>query len=144
MLVTGVETLYNHFELRANCATNPNIVGPTMLRVIASVWCSSRRSCVTRVRRPNNVGRALQTDPTLLRYASAITEQKKCWEWLAQKFDRFQTLHNNSQQHPTTCNSVCKRTQHVTSNNVATVCAGLFSDLTCMQSYCLRDAQRFT
>ena len=34
------------------------------------------------------------------------------------KFDRFRTLHNNSQQHPTTCNMVCKRTQHVTSNNV--------------------------
>ena len=63
-------------------------------------------------------GRTVQTDPTLLRYASAITEQKKCWELLAEKFDRFQTLHNNTQQHPTTCNRVCKRTQHVTSNNV--------------------------
>ena len=40
-----------------------------------------------------------QTDPTLLCYASAITEQKKCWELLAQNFDRFQTLSNNSQQH---------------------------------------------
>ena len=47
---------------------------------------------------PNNVGRAVQTDPTLLRYASAITEQKKCWELLAKKFDRFQTLRNNMQQ----------------------------------------------
>ena len=27
---------------------------------------------------------------TLLRYASTITEQKKCWELLAQQFDRFQ------------------------------------------------------
>ena len=70
------------------------------------------------VRGPNNVGRAVQTDPTLLRYASAITEQKKCWELLAEEFDRFQTLRNNTQQHPTTCNRVCKRTQHVTSNNV--------------------------
>ena len=50
------------------------------------------------VRGPNNVGRAVQTDPTLLRYASAITEQKKCWELLAEKFDRFQTLRNNMQQ----------------------------------------------
>ena len=57
------------------------------------------------VRGPNNVGRAVQTDPTLLRYASAITEQKKCWELLAEKFDRFQTLRNNKQQHPTTCKS---------------------------------------
>ena len=54
------------------------------------------------VRGPNNVGGAVQTDPTLLRYASAIMEQKKCWELLAEKFDRFQTLHNNTQQHPTT------------------------------------------
>ena len=38
---------------------------------------------------------AEQTNPTLLRYASAITEQKKCWELFAQKFDRFQTLRNN-------------------------------------------------
>ena len=74
--------------------------------------------CVMSVRGPNNVGRAVQTDPTLLRYASAITEQTKCWELLAEKFDRFQTLRNNTQQHPITCNRACKRTQRVTSNNV--------------------------
>ena len=50
---------------------------------------------------PNNVGGVVQTDPTLLCYASAITEQKKCWELLAEKFGRFQTLRNNTQQHPT-------------------------------------------
>ena len=55
------------------------------------------------VRGPNNVGRALQLDPTLLRYASAITEQKKCRELLAEKFDRLQTLRNNMQQHATGC-----------------------------------------
>ena len=33
-----------------------------------------------------NVGRGLQTDPTLLRYALAITKQKKSWELLAQNF----------------------------------------------------------
>ena len=63
------------------------------------------KPCVMSVRGPNNVGRAVQRDPTLLRYVSAITEQKKCWELLAEKFDRFQTLRNNKQQHPTTCNS---------------------------------------
>ena len=67
---------------------------------------------------PNNVRSGVQTDPTLLRYASAITVQKKCWELLALKFDRFQTLRNNSHQHATTCNRVCKRTQHLSSNNV--------------------------
>ena len=28
-------------------------------------------------------------DPTSLRYASVITEQKKCWDLLAQTFDRL-------------------------------------------------------
>ena len=49
----------------------------------------------------NNNGRAVQTDPTLLRYASVITKQKKCWELLAEKFDWFQTLRNDIQQHAT-------------------------------------------
>ena len=40
------------------------------------------KPCVMSVRGPNNVGRAVQTDLTLLRYASAITERKKCWELL--------------------------------------------------------------
>ena len=84
------------------------------------------KPCVMSLRGPNNVGRAVQTDPTLLRYASAIREQKKCWELLAEKFDRFQTLRNNPQQYPTTYNKVCKRTQHVTSNNVASVCTRLY------------------
>ena len=61
------------------------------------------KPCVISVRDPSNVGRAVQTDPTLLRYASAITEQNKCWELLAEKFDRFQTLRNNTQQHATGC-----------------------------------------
>ena len=50
------------------------------------------------VRGPNNVGRAAQTDPKLLRFASAITEQKKLLKLLAEKFHRFQTLRDNSQQ----------------------------------------------
>ena len=78
-----------------------------------------------RVRGPITVCRAVQTDPTLLRYALEITEQKKCSHFLAQMFDRFQSLRNNSQQHATSCNRVYKRTQHVTSNNVAFVCMGL-------------------
>ena len=77
------------------------------------------------VRGPNNVGRAVQTDPTLLRYASAITEQEKCWELLAGKFDRFQTLRNNTQLHPTTCN--IQECWELLANNVASVCTGLHS-----------------
>ena len=88
--------------------------------------CKSR---VMSVRGPNNVGRAVQTDPTLLRYASAITEQKKCWELLAEKFDRFQTLRNNMQhgvQTDATCNiQQCWELLHT---NAASVC---------MQPYCL-------
>ena len=57
---------------------------------------------------PNS--RALQMDLTLLRYASAIVEQKKNWELLVQKFDQFQTLRNNFQQRATTCNRVCRGT----------------------------------
>ena len=46
----------------------------------------------------NDIGRAVQMDSMLLCYALAITEQKKCWELLAQKFDW-----NNSQQCVTGC-----------------------------------------
>ena len=59
------------------------------------------KPCVMSVRGPNNVRRAVQTDPTLLRYASAITERLTGFKLCA-----------------TTCNRVCKRTQRVTSNNV--------------------------
>ena len=81
------------------------------------------------VRGPNNVGRALQTNPTLLCYASTITEQKKCWELLVEKFDWFQTL-------ATTSNNMQKGVQteatfniqqcwELLANNVASVCTGL-------------------
>ena len=92
-------------------------VGPAAHLIVGRIQLSLCKPCVMSVRGPSNVGRAVQTDPTLLRYSSAITEQKKCWDSLAEKFDRFQTLRNNTQKHPTTCNRVCKWTQHVTSNN---------------------------
>ena len=75
------------------------------------------------VRGPNIVGRAVQTDPTLLRYAPPITEQKKCWELLAEKFDRFQTSDNNMQQGvqtDATCN--IQQCWELLVNNVASVC----------------------
>ena len=111
-------------------------VAPTMLGVVGSVleWCASGcnisqhcwdlqcivgriqptrrcKPCVMSVRGRNNVGRAVQTDPTLLRYASAITEQKKCGSCWPTSLTGFKLC-------ATTCNRVCKRTQHVTSNNV--------------------------
>ena len=62
---------------------------------------------------PSNVGIAVQTDPTLLRYHSAIngTTEISGVDW-------FQTLRNDSQQHAITFNRVCKRTQHLTSSIV--------------------------
>ena len=65
-------------------------------------WIQPRRLWrprVSRVRDPNNVGRAVQTDPILLRYALVITEQKKFWKLSAQKSDWFQQL-------PTTRNNI--------------------------------------
>ena len=84
---------------------------------------------VIRVRGPNNVGRVVQTDPLLFRYALAITEQKKCWEFWAQKFDGFHTLYNNPQQQATRCENGCNmphpRMLGVVGKNVASVCTGL-------------------
>ena len=62
----------------------------------------------------NNVGKAVQKDPTLLRYALGITQQEKCWELLAQMFDWHlfcTTTPNNMQQ------GVQMDTIIVTSNN---------------------------
>ena len=83
-------------KLRQQCWDLQCIVG----RIQPISLCKPR---VMSLRGPNSVGRAVQTDPTLFRYASAITEQKKCWELLAEEFDQFQTLRNNIQQHATGC-----------------------------------------
>ena len=117
-------------------ATTPNIVGPTLLEDVVFVLvmvCTRMQQLPTifgpavhrgkdtthetflntlilswRVRGHNNVGRAVQTDPTLLRYASTITEQKKCWELFPQKFNPFQTSCYSMQksvQTDATCNT---------------------------------------
>ena len=111
------KTFFNNVPVAKGCSNSQQCwdLQCIMERIQLISLC---KPCVMSVRGPNDVGRAVQTDLTLLRYASAITEQKKCWELLAEKFDRFQTLRNNTQQHPTTCNRVCKRTRHVASSNV--------------------------
>ena len=51
---------------------------------------------------------------------------KKCWELLAEKFDRFQTLRNNMQQGvqtDATCN--IQQCWQLLANKVAFVCTGL-------------------
>ena len=69
---------------------------------------------------PNNVGRVVEMDPTLLRFALVIMEQKKCWESLAEKFDQLQTLRNNMQQGVQT-DATCDIQQcwELVANNVA-------------------------
>ena len=80
-----------------------------------------------RVRGFNNVGRAAQTDPKLLRYASTITKQKKCWEMLAQKFDRFEILctPNNMQQGVQT-EATRSSNNLMLAKKVASACTGLY------------------
>ena len=80
----------------------PNNVGSCMHRGTET----NNRLCkpgIMRVRGPNNVGRAVQTDLTLLPYAWGITEQKKCWELLAKK---VWLASNFAQQLPTTRNNM--------------------------------------
>ena len=60
----------------------------------------------------------MQTDQTLLHYASAVMEQKM-FRVVGSKVYRSQTLRSNMKQG--------LQTQHVTSNNVASVCSGLNS-----------------
>ena len=136
-------------------ATTPNVFAPTMLGVVScvlavvckrmqQVWdlqCTVGRiqpislcnPCGMSVRGSNNVGRTVQTDPTLLRYASAITEQKKCWELLAEK---FKPVSNFAQQYATTSNNMQQGVQtdatcniqqcwDLVANNVASVWMGL-------------------
>ena len=62
-----------------------------------------------RVRGPNNVARAVRTDPTLLRYAWAIKERNKRnvgsrWLKSLTGFKLCATTPKNTQQHATTCN----------------------------------------
>ena len=73
------------------------------------------KPCVMSVRGPNNVGRAVQTDSTLVRYALATKEQKKCWELLPEKFDRFQTLRKKTRNNNNKKNRCCTQLSPVVS-----------------------------
>ena len=115
--------------------TTPNIVGATMLGVVACVLAvvckrmqqlptmlgpvehrgriqpiSLCKPCVMSVSGSNNVGRAVQTDPTLFRYASAITEKRNvgsCWKKSLTGFKLCATTRHNIQQHTTGCANGC-------------------------------------
>ena len=55
-------------------ATTPNNVGTCSVHRGKDTTVSLCKPSVMNVRGPNNVGRAVQTGPALLRYAAAITE----------------------------------------------------------------------
>ena len=69
------------------------------------------KPCVTMLEEPCN---RIQRYCATLRRSRNKRNVGSCWL----KSLPVQTLRNNTQQHPTTYNRVCKRTQHVTSNNV--------------------------
>ena len=69
---------------------------------------------------PKNIGRAVQTDLTLLCYALVIMKQKRGWELLGQKFDQFQKLCNK--QDATSCNNVQQGVQTDTTCNIQQCC----------------------
>ena len=62
--------------------------------------------------------------------ANGCDNSQQCWDLqcIVGGYNRFHTLCNNPQQHATTCNKVCKRTQHATSKNAGS----------CWQQCCLR------
>ena len=106
-------------------ATTPNKVWDLQCIVERIQPISLCNPCIMSMHGPNSVGSTVQTDPTLLRFALAIMEQKKRWDLLAEKFDQFQTLRNNMQQGAqtdATCN--IQKCWELVANNVASVCTG--------------------
>ena len=121
--------------------TTPNIVGPTMLGVVASVLAVV---CKRMQQLPTILGPAVHrgkdtTHKTLETMCHARAWPQQCWKSfscangsniVALRFNDHGTkemlgvmgsnvwpVSNFALQRPTTCNRVCKRTQHVTSNN---------------------------
>ena len=81
---------------------------------------------------PNNVGRAVHADPTLLCYASAIKEQKKnnvgsCWFKSLTSLKRCATTTPNNIQHGVQMDATRNTQQcwQLLANNVASICTGL-------------------
>ena len=90
----------------------PTMFGPTVHRgkdTTHKSLLTMRNECAW----PNNVGRAVQTNPTLLRrFGDHGTK-----EILGVVGWKLWPVSNFAQQHPTTWDRVCKPTQHATSNN---------------------------
>ena len=86
------------------------------------------------VRGPNDVGRTVQTDPTLLRYASGDHGTKEILGVVGWKVS---LVSNFAQQHATTSNNMQQGVQtdatrniqqcwELLANNAASVCTGLY------------------
>ena len=84
-------------------AITPNNVGTVHQPI--SLW----KPCIMSVRRAQQCWKSCANGSNIVALRFGDHETKKCWD---EKFDRFQTLRHSTQQHPTTCNRVCKRTQH--------------------------------
>ena len=86
-------------------AATPSFVGPAMLgpEVHHGKDTPIRlcQPCAKHEHDPNNVGRAVQTDPTLLHHASAITEKRKLKSLTGLK--PCEATPNDMQLHATGC-----------------------------------------
>ena len=84
----------------------PTMLGPAVhvVRRIQPIHVRLWRPCVMCVIGPNNVGSA-----TVLCFGNHVWNERNDWELLAQKFNCFQTLHNNSQQHATTTYNIMQK-----------------------------------
>ena len=91
-------------------ATTPNIVGPTMLGPAGHCGKDTTHTSLQTMRNEpvwsQQCWKSWANGSNIVALRFVDLEQKKCWELLAGKFDRFQTLRINTQQHPTTCNRV--------------------------------------
>ena len=66
-------------------ATTPDIDGPTVLGVVASVLVVVCKRC----NNSQQCWKSCANSSNTVALCSTITEQKKCWKFLTQKFDWF-------------------------------------------------------
>ena len=112
-------------------ATTPNIVAPTMLGVVPSVLevvCKRMQQLPTLLGPTVHRGKDLKKPcvaPTMLeelckriQHCCATLRRSRNKRNVGSCWLKVWPVSDFAQEHPTTCNRVCKRTQHVTSNNV--------------------------
>ena len=107
-----------NLKLHANRQQLPTLLGQQCWELLCLCWqwcangCNNSQQCWPFMRGPSRKVIALLTSPKVIMcyagtfcYTSkAIMEQMKCWELLAQRFYRFETLPSNSQKYATTSN----------------------------------------